>query len=866
MGGVFIPSEFVCSNGDPFVVNASNIAGENGSFKLLNSNGLAIAGLTDFGNNSAEINPAILSEGTYSIEYRYFEGVVHIINKEFEVESVSSPEFLNLTEDAYCQNVASFILEGNEDGTRFEGPGVHHSPGQGYLFNPSDVVPGEITIYCENVSDHGCSEGTERSVEIRAAPAANFIVNNHCIPESGGAISFDNLTPEKLMVDSWIWDFGDPESGPDNTSTDVNPTHFYAAPGDRIISLEATTFEGCSRTYEMKIILDLVPKADFTWISNCFSPDQKVSFLDRSAGGSSVMNRFQWTFRNMEGTVLDRIVTHSNEDTVGFKFEGLDSYGIDLIAETEMGCSDSVYKEILLQPTIMVTEDGYREGFNDGDGMWKVRTDDAVTSWVLREPDFTGFESIPGDHAWITHFPTGVIGYRENSWIQSPCFDFSNAERSMIQMNIMRSFVPSLNGAVLQYRDVVEEGWKNIGGFATGVNWYNTTGLINKPGESDSGWGLEVFNPDQEWVRVAHALDNLDGKSNISFRLAIASTGAQGIGNQGFAFDDVFIGRRSMKSVLEHFTNSSSEAARMADDLIDSLSQEYTSDIIDLQYHTSDPGEDPMNQNNPYPASTRLSYYGIQQVPYAVLNGGISEEFRYQFTDLKSTPLLDYISLVTLEVPQFQLDLSVDWTDTGLESTVEVTCLADKYSSNIQVYVAVFEREVNVYEGGNGDTLFRNVVLDMLPYPTGRLLGGDWESGDSESWSGIWDYQPYVEDIRDLGVAAFIQDRGTGKILQADVNYRKWDVGLETYQKIPALHVYPNPAKNELFVNLGRVSRIPGLLRVMDMNGREVMAEQIPAGYQVHRMVVDQLNRGIYILYWMEGDQIMGLNKIIKTE
>jgi len=866
MGGVFIPSQIVCSNGEPFMVNASNVAAENGSFKLLNSNGQAVAGLTDFGDNSAEINPAILSAGTYTIEYRYFEGVVHIINKTFQVETVQSPLILNLTDDSYCQNITPFILEGNEDNTRFEGPGVHHSPGQGYLFNPSDVAPGEITIYCENLSDHGCSEGTEKLVEIRAAPAANFAVTDHCIPASGGMVSFDNLTPEKLMVESWSWDFGDPESGPENTSTDVNPIHFFGTPGDRIISLEAITHDGCARTYEMRIILDLLPQADFTWISDCYSPDQSVSFVDRSGGGSSVLNHFQWTFRDFEGTILGRINTQSGEDTVDFTFDGLDIYGVDLITETELGCTDSVFKEVLLQPTILVTDEGYREGFNGGDGAWKVQSEDGLSSWVLREPDFTGFAAIAGDMAWVTQFPAGVIGYREHSWIQSPCFDFSNAERSMIQMNIMRSFVPSINGAVLQYRDVVEEGWKNVGGVATGVSWYNSADLISRPGGSDTGWGLEVFNPDQEWVRAAHALDDLDGLSNISFRIAIASTGAQGIGNQGFAFDDIFIGKRSMKSVVEYFTNSSSESSRLADDLIDSLSQEYSSDIIDLQYHTSNPGQDPMNENNPYPASIRKSYYGIEDVPYAVLNGGSSEEFRYQFTDLKATPLLDYIGLAVLEVPQFQLDLTVDRTTTGLESRVEVTCLTEEYANNIQLYTVIFEREVTMYEGENGDTTFRNVVLDMLPNPTGKLLGGDWESGDSENSTGNWEYQPYVEDIRDLGVAAFIQDRRTGKILQAAVNYRKWDVGLETTSKIPALNVYPNPAKNELFVNLGRITQKAGLLRVMDMNGREVMAEQIPAGYQIHRMHIEHLDRGIYILYWMEGDQLSGLNKFIKTE
>ena len=204
--------------------------------------------------------------------------------------------------------------------------------------------------------------------------------------------------------------------------------------------------------------------------------------------------------------------------------------------------------------------------------------------------------------------------------------------------------------------------------------------------------------------------------------------------------------------------------------------------------------------------------------------------------------------------------------ESGLESTVRVTCATDHYAENIQLYQVVFEREIKVYRGENGDTLFRNVVLDMLPTTGGSLLGDEWEYGDSDSRTNTWEYQPYVEDIRDLGVAAFIQDWNTRKILQAAVNLRKWDVGIENVREIPALHVYPNPAKNSLYVNLGKISEMPGLLRLVDMDGREMMAEQIPAGYQVYMLNLEQLNRGIYILYWFEGEQFRGLAKIVKTE
>ncbi len=865
MGGIFIPSAFVCDNGEPFEVSASNIAGETGTFKLRNENDQVVAGLTDEGNNTAIINPGILKEGSYTIEYSYFDGVVHQIRKQFVLESVDTPEILNLTGDSYCQNVDPFLLEADAGEALFSGPGVYAASG-GYLFDPSGVRPGKITIYCENVSAHGCSERVEKALEILAAPQTGFTLGTHCIPAEGGAVEFDNLTPEKLNIASWQWDFGDPASGDLNQSDRVNPVHFYDQPGSRNITLTATTYEGCSEKAEVETHIGTIPRADFTWVSSCYQPDLATAFLDRSEAHSETVRSFLWKFQDLEGRVLDSTRSFSSLDTVWYQFDGDGGFNVELIPVSDYGCTDSITRTIYLQPTILLTDEGYHETFDQDNGLWEVRSEGGPVSWVLSEPDFSGFDAVQGDLAWHTRFPAGVAGYLESSWVESPCYDFSDVERGMIQLHIMRSFVPGLNGAVLQYRDVLEEGWKNVGANDSGIGWYNMPGLINQPGGSQTGWGLEVFNPDRDWVRAAHALDQLDGKSGISFRIAVASTGAQGIGNQGFAFDDVFIGERNRISLLEHFTSASTESSRLADDLIDSLSAMQQGELINIQYHTAFPGEDPMNENNPYPASTRTFYYGIQQVPYAVLDGGVQEQLRHDFPDLLTIPLKKEAAAAPLEIPPFRISLQVDWSDSGLESTATVTCDRGPCQENIQLYLVVIEREVTLYRGVNGDTLFRNVVLDMLPDPMGSLLGADWEKGDQESRTYSWNYQSYVEDISELGVVAFIQERSSGKILQAAVSYRDWGVDVETVPEIQPLQVYPNPVKDQLFVNLGRSPEIKGELRIVDMNGREMMAVQVPPGYQIHSLDVGELNRGLYILYWFEGEQFRGLSKVVKTE
>jgi hypothetical protein len=174
---------------------------------------------------------------------------------------------------------------------------------------------------------------------------------------------------------------------------------------------------------------------------------------------------------------------------------------------------------------------------------------------------------------------------------------------------------------------------------------------------------------------------------------------------------------------------------------------------------------------------------------------------------------------------------------------------------------------VTSYSGENGDTQFRNVVLEMLPYPSGRLLGNDWELDSSKTQVNSWTFPNYVEDVEDLAIVAFIQDRTSGQILQSEVNY--YDATVNVGNIIPevfSLYIYPNPAKNNFYVNLGFQTDLPGKYDLLDINGRVVQTDQVPPGYQIYQINIQHLDRGLYILRWYESGKIRGINKIVKTE
>jgi len=865
-GGLYIPSDLVCDNADPFTVNASNISGVTGTFALLNDDGQAVDGLTDNGDNSAEINPALLAPGQYTIEYTYVDLVALYLRRTFVVESIVPPVILNV-EDIYCQNTDPFLLQADEDSVVFEGPGVSGTMTTGYVFDPSSVEPGTMTIFCTTTSENGCTASAAKTIEIQFAPVVDFVMSATCVADSGGTVSFDNLTDGKLEVETWSWNFGDPSSGDDNVSDLVAPEHFYSSPGERTVSLIATAYNGCISEKSVVISIGNRVSADFTWLSDCYTDDSGVEFIDQSVSGASTIDSLIWRFKTADGLLMDEIVSSSGNESITYQFGSAGNYLVELVTITDMGCSDSTSAQLSLRETIQLSKEAYSEAFDLNDGGWTIQSNDQTASWSWNIPDFDGFQQVTGDNAWFTQLPGDVIDYHEDSWLQSLCFDFSGIKKPMISMDIMRSFVPERDGAVLQYQVSKNEGWKTVGEIASGIEWYNSSVISNEPGGSSTGWSLDVFNPDQDWVSVAHDLNMVAQVPNVTFRIALGSNGREGIGNQGFAFDNVSITQRTKMTVIEHFTNSSDAASMNADDIIDSFVKENSGDVIDIQYHMNIPGYDPMNENSPLSSSVRSFNYGIPSVPYAVLNGGVVEEDRFDFSELKSTLEIDQVMQLSLQKPVFDVDLEVNWMEGGLEATTMVTCDVDRYDDNIQLYVVVFETSVTQYTGENGDSEFRNVVLDMLPTPAGKLLGDNWRLGYDEIRENDWTYLPFVEDTDDLGVVAFVLNRNTNEILQAATSYKTPQVGTKrTAAMVESLFIYPNPARNVVNVNLGRPAQQDGRLEIIDMNGRVVHNENVPKGYQIYQVEVSSLNRGIYMIQWYEGGTLKGRNKLITVD
>ncbi|MCB0577950.1 MAG: PKD domain-containing protein [Phaeodactylibacter sp.] len=90
--------------------------------------------------------------------------------------------------------------------------------------------------------------------------------------DEGDPLSFTFEDLSFASTDSWLWDFGD-----GNSSTEQNPTHAYAQPGEYLVSL--TAFDGsCSSTMYMNIPVD---------VNIRYGQDCRALFLPVQTGGLS---------------------------------------------------------------------------------------------------------------------------------------------------------------------------------------------------------------------------------------------------------------------------------------------------------------------------------------------------------------------------------------------------------------------------------------------------------------------------------------------------------------------------------------------------------------------------------------------------
>jgi hypothetical protein len=318
--------------------------------------------------------------------------------------------------------------------------------------------------------------------------------------------------------------------------------------------------------------------------------------------------------------------------------------------------------------------------------------------------------------------------------------------------------------------------------------------------------------------------------------------------------------------LIEHFTNAPDAASQAADAKLNALVKSDSLNTFDLQYHTYFPGNDPFYEMEPFGPRARILYYGIVNVPYAILNGGYKSGYRldYKPANDKDTTLIHLESLNDADFDLKFLSSGFDGDQVNFELQIDANSVLPAHQYTL--YAGIAEREVP----GTGDfsgTIYQNVVRAFLPnpeVPSGITIPGPWPVGSQKNYSYQWDIPSGIN--RDQLMAfAFMQDEETQEVYQ--VNKVKIGFSTETGEYLPRssrdkFMIFPNPARDQAFVRFDKPVKGKVRLDMFNNLGSLVYTENIPQTDNDIEILTDKYPNGLYIIRITTGNELLGVAKL----
>jgi gliding motility-associated-like protein len=176
----------------------------------------------------------------------------------------------------------------------------------------------------------------------RAVDSIVALADFHLAPACANSpTAFEDLStflPSSGIV-SWSWDFGDPGSGADNTSTQANPTHVYSTVGDYPVTLSITTISGCTSSTTKTVSVVAPPPVAFS-LPEATCASSPTAF-EVPAGGFAL---YEWDF----GDPGSGAANSSQRRQAYHRYELPGTYAVTLSATNIEGCTQSFSQNVII--------------------------------------------------------------------------------------------------------------------------------------------------------------------------------------------------------------------------------------------------------------------------------------------------------------------------------------------------------------------------------------------------------------------------------------------------------------------------------------------------------------------------------------
>lgn len=717
------------------------------------------------------------------------------------------------------------------------------------LDNPDELVA-EYTV--ANINNAQCSSTYRDTLVINPTPSVSLERDDLC-KEGGvtlnGALTIDT---SKIKVDNYYWSWRSTVNGVDSTKSVQRPTFYYQIIGAKSVDMTLATDSGCVASLSEIITVSDNPIVDYSWTNVCEGNGQSTFYL-RETPIESVT--YVWDCDTTDGEI--------NADTaraidVRHTYGSAGDYVSRLtVTAANTLCATEITKIVTVVPTLEVstlTDEIYSENFESGFGDWLSFNEDGYSKnmWA------SNVDGLDANNNVISNFNYYA---EDRSFVMSPCFDISTLDRPMFKMDLLTDLDDPNDGVIIEYRDN-DGNWSFLGEVDKGINWFDQESIASNPGNSSGeGWTEQTLvNNSLSWIDARFELDDYTSNGFIQFRVAFASNSDSLHNPGGVAFDNVQVGNRQRVLLGEYFTNTQLTDIETTDNSVNQFVDLFESsrDIIKLEFHTSAPIGDQLNNLNPSASSIRESFYSIigdeSILPYAVYNGNIYEGTATNWVSQYE----DSISNDALLDPKFSISLQSEILD-GVSNNRVKTLVTYRALDSLNVFpnITLFYVEKSVDEGGRS---FKNVVKGVVPY--NGEVAGVYVPGDENSVLIEWSRLDLISDQDSLMVVAIIQDPSSGEIYQTAF--------IDTFSPLTSVQgpasenlisVYPNPlSSEELFVES---SQFNGDIKISLYDANGMLVESYSSLSVNGSIKIDSdLSNGVYFIS-VESNEEVFTEKVI---
>jgi PKD repeat protein len=198
------------------------------------------------------------------------------------------------------------------------------------------------TVSLTVTSANGCVTSISKPFTVNPRPIADFTApSNTCL---GDVTAFTNTMVSGQNISDYLWDFNG-----EGNSTLQNPTFKFTTAGIKKINFSLKSQEGCwSDVTTKNIEIMQLPVAAFT-ISKLTCLNQNIQFTDASTTVGQTITKWEWDFG--DGSAI------SNNQNPSHTYTSVNQFDVKLTVSTNLGCSTTLIKQIVINPLPVVNFD-----------------------------------------------------------------------------------------------------------------------------------------------------------------------------------------------------------------------------------------------------------------------------------------------------------------------------------------------------------------------------------------------------------------------------------------------------------------------------------------------------------------------------